>query len=184
LNSVDGMLDCSKGAEKIQKLTEWLAKNKFNVTEYKHLLTGLNLSPNDLQQYYSFSNDSYTRNRIVKTDGYEMLLICWEVGQMSPVHNHGSSQCFVYCIEGNVFENKYRYENSEMVFGTSKKMNAGDSNFIHDHDVYHEFGNASKTARAVSLHLYTPQIMHYNIFDKTARTVKKCDFSSQGCEWS
>jgi cysteine dioxygenase len=161
---------------KLQKLTTWLTQNKFEVSAYRAFLASLDLSPTDFQYLYRFSSDAYTRNVLAKTDDYELILICWEAGQMSPIHNHGFSQCFVRCLKGSMCENSYIYQNNEMRFNAAQQVNAGGTTFIDESDVFHEFGNASHTAKAVSLHLYVPKITQHRLFDKNTGVVSDGDF--------
>jgi|GEM_PF-3276780 len=176
LDYVEADKECSVSASKLQKLTGWLAQNKFDANEFKKLISELTLSHADFHQHSRFSLDHYTRNVLVKSEQVEMLLICWEVGQISPVHNHGFSQCFVHCLEGSVAENSYLYKNNDMQFRATKTVVAGESTFINDPDIFHEFGNASQADRAVTLHLYAPKITSHNLFDKATRTINQSDF--------
>ena len=176
LNYVNADAECSLSQIKLQKLTNWLGHNKFDASEFKKLIAELTLSPADFHQHSRFSLDHYTRNVIVKSEQVEMLLICWEVGQISPVHNHGFSQCFVHCLQGSVAENSYLYKNDDMQFSATKTVIAGESTFINDPAIFHEFGNASQTDRAITLHLYSPKITSHNLFDKVTRTINQSDF--------
>lgn len=168
--------DCSQDSIKIQKLKEWLAQNKFDANNFRELIASLKLSHADFQHYSHFNPDHYTRNVIVKSEQVEMLLICWEARQISPIHNHGFSQCFVHCLEGSVTENSYLYKNNDIQFAATKIVVSGESTFIDNSDIYHEFGNASTSARAVTLHLYSPKIITHNLFDKTTRLISQSDF--------
>ncbi|MGH9352523.1 MAG: hypothetical protein ACRD2G_10235, partial [Terriglobia bacterium] len=40
-----------------------------------------------LSPYLYFCSDHYTRNLIQRTSLYDLLAICWEIGQQSPIHN-------------------------------------------------------------------------------------------------
>jgi cysteine dioxygenase len=48
-----------------------------------------------LGPYLWFSEEHYTRNLILKTDIFELLAICWEVGQKSAIHNHRDQNCWM-----------------------------------------------------------------------------------------
>jgi cysteine dioxygenase len=150
----------ASGVKKIQQLSDWLAQHPFEANEFKKLIATLRLSYSDFQPYCRFSPDAYTRNVLIQSEDYELVLICWDAGQLSPVHNHGFSQCFVHCLEGDVQENIYACENDTFTFQTAKKLIVGESTFVNDQHFYHQFGNASKTAQAVTLHLYSPKIMY------------------------
>ena len=41
-----------------------------------------------LSPYLRWDRQHYTRNLIDKTELYELVAICWEVGQASSIHNH------------------------------------------------------------------------------------------------
>ena len=48
-----------------------------------------------LAPYLTWDRQHYTRNLIDKTDLYELMAICWEVGQSSSVHNHRDQNCWM-----------------------------------------------------------------------------------------
>jgi cysteine dioxygenase len=47
-----------------------------------------NVAPETLSPYINWNPQHYTRNLIDKSPLYELIAICWEVGQVSSVHNH------------------------------------------------------------------------------------------------
>jgi cysteine dioxygenase len=53
------------------------------------------VDPDSLAPYLNWDRQHYTRNLIDKTPLYEMLAICWEVGQASSVHNHRDQNCWM-----------------------------------------------------------------------------------------
>ena len=81
----------SIGLSSIQDLVQQLRKlddTAFNETEPLRRL--LQLTPVDvdsLAPYLTWDRQHYTRNLIDRTPLYELMAICWEVGQASSVHN-------------------------------------------------------------------------------------------------
>ena len=53
------------------------------------------LDPESLAAYLTWDRQHYTRNLIDKTALYELLAICWEVGQASSIHNHRDQNCWM-----------------------------------------------------------------------------------------
>jgi cysteine dioxygenase len=53
------------------------------------------LDPETLAPYLTWDRQHYTRNLIDKTSLYELIAICWEVGQISSVHNHRDQNCWM-----------------------------------------------------------------------------------------
>ena len=50
-------------------------------------VTGLNEA--EFEKYATWNQESYTRNCIARTDTYELILLCWEKKQETPIHEHG-----------------------------------------------------------------------------------------------
>lgn len=44
----------------------------------------------------------YTRTLLQKTEGFELVAMQWAAGSMSPIHDHGSSRCWVVVLEGSL----------------------------------------------------------------------------------
>src|SRR5882762_9072423 len=71
----------------------------------------LQASPVDevsLERYLTWNRQHYTRKLIDKTDLYELIAICWEVGQASSVHNHRDQNCWMAVPIGRLLVENYR----------------------------------------------------------------------------
>ena len=53
------------------------------------------VSAESLAPYLNWDRQHYTRNLIDRTPLYELMAICWEVGQASSVHNHRDQNCWM-----------------------------------------------------------------------------------------
>lgn len=74
------------------------------------LFSQLNLDAPELKDYaLSDSCKNYTRN-LVATDNetYTLLLLCWNPGKQSPIHDHPCDGCWVRVVEGSVKETQYK----------------------------------------------------------------------------
>jgi len=60
------------------------------------------VDPESLQRYLFWDAQHYTRNLIDKTELYELLAICWEVGQRSSIHNHKGQNCWMAAPSGGL----------------------------------------------------------------------------------
>lgn len=61
----------------------------------------------DWRRYVAFNNVHYVRHLIDSNDDLELMLICWQPGQASHVHNHGDSHCWLTVMDGTVEELRY-----------------------------------------------------------------------------
>ena len=57
------------------------------------LMKSAPVAPDSLAPYLHWGAQHYTRNLVDKTSLYELIAICWEVGQFSSVHNHQGQNC-------------------------------------------------------------------------------------------
>jgi Cysteine dioxygenase type I len=61
-----------------------------------------------LDPYLYFSTEHYTRNLILHTPLFDLIAICWEIGQMSRIHNHTNQRCWMGVALGKVQVQNYR----------------------------------------------------------------------------
>ncbi len=66
------------------------------------------VDPESLTPHLFWDSQHYTRNLIDKTDLYELLAICWEVGQHSSIHNHKGQNCWMAAPMGRLAVQNYR----------------------------------------------------------------------------
>ena len=74
------------------------------------------ISLESLAPYTFFSSKSYTRNLIFKTDVLECLVLCWDIGQSTCVHNHDQKTGWMYVADGRLFVQNYRLAERDMTW--------------------------------------------------------------------
>ena len=88
--------------ELVRKLRA-LPASAFDTTEaIRSLLAKMPVDEASLAPYLTWDRQHYTRNLIDKTDLYELVAICWEVGQSSSVHNHRDQNCWMAAPVGQL----------------------------------------------------------------------------------
>ena len=116
-----------------------------------------------LEPYTFFSRSHYTRNLIFKNDLFELMSICWEVGQVSQIHNHHNQNCWMAIPAGKLRVQNFRVIEQREAQGYCR-LEPTDAFDIHRlmpaevdptepvHQVLNmpEFGE-----RAMSLHIYS-----------------------------
>ena len=91
-----------------------------------------------------------------------MVLICWNGGQSSPIHDHGSgTRSWAKVLSGAIEMRKYRLNSysarpSNPCVTDEKRYQQGDCLMESEYTGLHKIGNASATEPAVSLHVYSP----------------------------
>ena len=71
------------------------------------------IRPETLAPYLFYAKSHYTRNLIYKCEFFEVLAICWNVGQVSRIHNHRDQNCWMVTPIGRLRVQNFRVENRD-----------------------------------------------------------------------
>ncbi len=119
--------------------------------------------PETLATYLCWDRQHYTRNLIDKTPLYELIAICWEVGQHSSIHNHHQQNCWMAVPVGRLLVQNYRTVFEDLRAGRCKieptsrvEMNPANPMAVDPLEPVHKVYNPREfNERAVSLHIYS-----------------------------
>ena len=146
-------------------------------TTFNQIFRSITIPMQDLEETFTWSNDSYTRNCIAENEQFELIILCWEKDQATPIHDHGGEECWVKIIKGEFDETIYKKdENGELSMVKSHVSSVGDTTYMIDFMGYHQLKNISNS-RAVSLHLYAKPIRNCNIYDEEEKSFTRKDLS-------
>lgn len=141
-----------------------LPRSAFDETEkVRQVLTSLPVDEASLAPYLTWSRQHYTRNLIDKSDVYELLAICWDVGQASSVHNHRDQMCWMAAPIGRLMVENFRVEFQDIEAGKCRltasntvELTAENPCAVDPREPVHRVVNPRETnQRAVSLHVYS-----------------------------
>lgn len=117
-----------------------------------------------LKPYLFFTKKFYTRNLIFKNDLFELMTVCWELGQVSRIHNHSEQNCWMTIPSGKLLIQNFKEleSNSSANFcriAPSTAIVIG-NNFpaaeVDQEEPIHQVCNLERfNRRAVSLHIYS-----------------------------
>jgi cysteine dioxygenase len=121
------------------------------------------VAPDTLAPYLVWDPQHYTRNLIDKTPLYELIAICWDVGQFSSIHNHHQQNCWMAVPIGRLLVQNYRTLFEDLAAGRCRieptnvvEMNASQPCAVDPREPVHKVYNPREfAARAVSLHVYS-----------------------------
>jgi cysteine dioxygenase len=136
----------------------------FDGTEEIHkFLKETPVDPQSLAPYLTWDGQHYTRNLIDKTPLYELIAICWEIGQISSIHNHRDQNCWMAVPVGRLLVENFHVVHQDIAGGTCKisatetiEMNASCPCAVDPLEPVHRVINPREfNQRAVSLHVYS-----------------------------
>ena len=129
----------------------------------QNFLRSTPVEPESLASYLAWDRQHYTRNLIDKTPLYELIAICWEVGQGSSTHNHREQNCWMAVPIGRLMVQNYRVLYQDLQAGKCRlertnvvEMNAANPMAVDPREPVHRVYNPAEfNTRAVSLHVYS-----------------------------
>ena len=85
-----------------------IGERGFTVTRVAGYVASNAVDPDSLASYLCYRPTHYTRNLIYKCDLFELIAICWDVGQESQIHNHQNQNCWMAAPIGRLAIQNYR----------------------------------------------------------------------------
>lgn len=77
----------------MDELIDTLTKVEFNVKE--------------IDQYKSMNGTAYVRRRLALHPCFEVFIVSWKAGEVSPIHDHGGSSAICKVLEGTLLDEHY-----------------------------------------------------------------------------
>jgi cysteine dioxygenase len=116
-----------------------------------------------LAPYLFYAKSHYTRNLIYKCELFEVLAICWDIGQVSRIHNHRDQNCWMVTPIGRLRVQNFRVENRDashaackLVPTDSYDMDATHPAVVAPEEPVHQVLNLPEFGeRATSIHIYS-----------------------------
>ena len=169
--------------EGIRQLSqETITKQKI----YDYLVT-YEIRAADLEPYKLWVPDRHTRNKIFRNEMIELMLICWPINAVTPLHTHNGQLGWMTMIEGKLLVENFRKvdcnrpENQNVVgldclagatriemkqLGTELCIPCGPLNTVDKLQTIHRIKNLREWNQpAVSLHVYSRPIDSCVVFD-------------------
>jgi cysteine dioxygenase type I len=141
-----------------------LPVSAFDQTEQvRSLLAEIPVAEPSLARYLTWNRQHYTRNLIDKTDLYELVAVCWEIGQSSSVHNHRDQNCWMAAPIGKLKVENFHVEFQDLEVGNCRlrasntvELTITNPCAVDPQEPVHRVINPREANhRAVTLHVYS-----------------------------
>ena len=137
----------------IKQISKLVIENK-NITMLSFVNHIDKIKRKDIENHIMFSEGGYKRNLIYRDEDFELLLLCWNKGSVTPIHHHPEKGCLMRLIQGELEETLYT-DNGEF----KHIRNSGDISYIDDKIALHKI---IALKPSISLHLYSPPNFYKN----------------------
>jgi cysteine dioxygenase len=150
-------------ADLVRELHKLPASAFSEIETVRRLLQEKPVAAESLAPYLTWDRQHYTRNLIDRTPLYELMTICWEIGQVSSVHNHRGQNCWMAVPIGRLQVENFHLVQEDVTAGRCQlepknivEMNIAEPCAVDPSDPVHRVFNPREfNERAVSLHVYS-----------------------------
>jgi len=108
---------------------------------------------NDYNDVIEFDENNYKRNIIYSTPEFDIILICWEKGQFTKIHDHPDYCCIVKLLDGLLLEENFIVHDDKLKVFNNTIIKPGNITMKSSNKIVHRIVPLDKS---VSLHIYIP----------------------------
>jgi cysteine dioxygenase len=150
----------------IDQLVQQLISMKKDHSSVLDVMNSVEIPFEDFERYFRWSEARYTRNILARTEDFEVLLVCWEKDQTSPIHDFNSQEAWIHPIVGKLREERFKINIHDEQLERVSNMILGDEEFSYMKQVaIHRYSNAFE-GRSVSLNVYCKPVTEWRIYDE------------------
>lgn len=133
---------------------------------YVSILDRVAIPADAFTEHCTWNQKHYTRNCIVRTEDFELLVICYEPGQSTSIHDYSTEEAWVHGIMGSLVEERFQAPSGGSLRKVSSaKLDVGSFSYLHNGRSIHRYIN-NTTERAVSLNLYARPLRQWKVYDE------------------
>jgi cysteine dioxygenase len=120
-------------------------------------LCSLVIKASDLSEVIGFDDQAYLRTVVHCQEHYQAMVLCWQSGQSSPIHDHRGSNCAVRVVSGRATETRYCVAPCGRIRPVASVVHGPGSVTGCSGDGIHQMANLEKPGSAlITLHVYSP----------------------------
>jgi cysteine dioxygenase len=151
---------------KIENLIEGLREipdAEFKCDNVYKFLADHPVEVDSISAYFFWSEKFYTRNLLYKDERFELMVLCWDRGQVSRIHNHADQMCWMTVPVGKLRGQNFRAVETDEEKGFCKLSETDMFNLsdcltakVELEQPIHQILNLPEfNERAVSVHIYS-----------------------------
>lgn len=139
------------------------------------------VSVDSIEPYFFWHPQNYTRNLVYKDERFELMVICWDRGVASRVHNHCDQRCWMTVPVGRLRGQNFAVETIDAATGHCRLRETDTFELaeclaakVELEEPIHQILNLSEyDERAVSIHIYSKPYDHCLSYCRDTDTYKE-----------
>lgn len=149
----------------IRELVQELLRHRDH-SAYASILARYAVPSHDLEPYYHWNARHYTRTCINRNEAFELLVICYEPGQRTSIHDYDSQMAWIHPVMGEVVQERFAPYNNGIKPTHEIRLHPGTDGSFNNGTSIHRFTNRG-TERAVTLNLYAKPMSKWRAYDES-----------------
>lgn len=138
-------------------------QDQIPLDDLQQQLADTTITPADVQDKIIFRSERYQRNLVQVGPQYYALIMCWQSGQQSPIHDHRAASCGVKVLQGTATEIRFqRTASGRLTAADTSCFTTGAVCGSFDADI-HQIRNET-AENLVTLHVYSPFLNNVHIY--------------------
>jgi cysteine dioxygenase len=178
------LLEAGPMAETIRSLSELVRviERESRPAGYTDALLRLALAPEELEVFCQWHPRHYTRQCVHRTREHELMLICYEEGQRTSIHDYDSQLAWIKPVIGTVLEERFKATaDGQLKRHGEKVLGIGSLSYMAAKNCIHRHSNAG-TGKAITLNLYSRPIRRWRVYDERTGLASFSGFGREGIE--
>ena len=160
-NSATGGFDDDTQPLSLSALVEKLRAQtaKPSLSQVYDWLEHADLADADLEAYVAFKAGNYSRHRVFRNQWVEMLVLCWQPGHRTPIHDHNGSYGAVLVQKGVLWETTFSFDEEKgLSYNSVSEYHPGAVTGADVPDI-HQLGNPDVSEQnLITVHVYAPPL--------------------------
>lgn len=125
-----------------------------------------------IEEYVSFSDQGYKRNVVHVSSKCEVAVLCFQKGQITPIHDHGSSVGITVVRQGTMTEELFNKKPTAMIVPTfRRRFYISELSYVNLTTI-HRVSN-THAGGLVTLNIYFPPLILMNFYSLENTNVEK-----------
>jgi cysteine dioxygenase len=146
----------------------------FRREDVHRVVARLRVTPGEITRYQHWSPERYTRTKFYQGERFEILVLCWGEGQVSPIHDHANSICTMVVLEGAAVTTMFEVAGDKLVEESTSALPPGSITTVFGGDIQRVGNPQGSGTRLMTIHFYLPPIPEMLVWDEGDPIPRTC----------
>lgn len=130
------------------------------------VLRGTQVAPSALAPFLQWDPERYTRHLVYREELFQILVLCWNPGQATPVHDHADQKCWMAIERGRLEIADFAWNRRAPLDELAREVVGDGELHVDQCACLHKIDNCPRWDEpAVSIHVYSRPFDSCHVYD-------------------